>query len=128
MGCGAAADGAAAAPPAPAPPLPTQLLRKYLGYARAHVHPRLSDAARDALQAFYLRLRADAAAPMGGGAGGAPITARQLESLVRLAEARARLDLREVVTRADAEVRGGGQRPLLGLVGVGGRRVLYKGA
>jgi DNA helicase MCM8 len=52
-------------------------------------------------QAFYLQLRADSAAPMSGGA---PITARQLESLVRLAEARARVDLREVVTRADAEV------------------------
>jgi DNA helicase MCM8 len=38
--------------------------------------------------------------------GGAPITARQLESLVRLAEARARVDLREVVTRGDAEVGG----------------------
>jgi hypothetical protein len=38
--------------------------------------------------------------------GGAPITARQLESLVRLAEARARVDLREEVTRADAEVGG----------------------
>ncbi|KAI8465449.1 MAG: MCM2/3/5 family-domain-containing protein [Monoraphidium minutum] len=82
-------------------PLPMQLLRKYIAYARAHVHPVLSDEARDALQAFYLQLRADSAAPMAGG--GAPITARQLESLVRLAEARARVDLREEVTREDAE-------------------------
>lgn len=65
-------------------PLPQQLLRKYIAYARAHVQPALSDAAKEALQAFYLQLRADSAAPMGGGgAGGAPITARQLESLVR---------------------------------------------
>lgn len=34
----------------------------------------------------------------------APTQARQLESLVRLAEARARVDLRETVTRDDAEV------------------------
>jgi len=33
------------------------------------------------------------------------LQARQLESLVRLAEARARVELRQVVTRADAEVR-----------------------
>ena len=33
---------------------------------------------------------------------GAPITARQLESLIRLAEARARADLREVATESDA--------------------------
>lgn len=33
---------------------------------------------------------------------GTPITTRQLESLVRLAEARARLELREIVTGDDA--------------------------
>ncbi len=36
---------------------------------------------------------------------GFPAQARQLESLIRLAEARARADLRQVVTQADAEVR-----------------------
>ncbi len=43
------------------------------------------------LRAFYLDLRAKSAA-----GGGAPITTRQLEALVRLAEARARADLRQV--------------------------------
>lgn len=52
------------------------------------------------MQSFYLELRHDA----GGPNDGAPITARQLESLVRLAEARARVDLRDTVTREDAEV------------------------
>ena len=32
-----------------------------------------------------------------------PVTARQLESLIRIAEARARMDLRQVVTQSDAE-------------------------
>ena len=49
------------------------------------------------MKAFYLELRQKAAAT-----DGAPITARQLESLVRLAEARARADLREVATESDA--------------------------
>lgn len=46
------------------------------------------------LRAFYLELRANAPA-----ADGAPITTRQLESLVRLTEARARADLRATATR-----------------------------
>jgi DNA helicase MCM8 len=54
------------------------------------------------LQSFYLSLRASSC---GGVSGGLPITARQLESLVRLAEARARAELREVVTAEDALVR-----------------------
>lgn len=44
------------------------------------------------LKAFYLELRKKAVASEGG----VPITTRQLESLVRLAEARARADLRQV--------------------------------
>ena len=52
---------------------------------------------------MYLRLREHSAE-----LDGPPVTVRQLESLVRLAEARARLDLREVVTEDDARVRMGG--------------------
>ena len=49
------------------------------------------------LKEFYIELRQKAAATEG-----APITTRQLESLVRLAEARARVELRAVATVADA--------------------------
>ncbi|XP_054802072.1 probable DNA helicase MCM8 isoform X2 [Prosopis cineraria] len=78
-------------------PLPTQLLRKYIAYARSFVFPRMSKPAAEILQKFYLRLR-----DHNTSADGTPITARQLESLVRLAEARARLDLREEITAQDA--------------------------
>jgi DNA helicase MCM8 len=54
------------------------------------------------LQNFYLSLRSSTC---GGISGSLPITARQLESLVRLAEARARVELRETVTADDAQVR-----------------------
>ncbi|KAG1667273.1 hypothetical protein FOA52_012562 [Chlamydomonas sp. UWO 241] len=77
-------------------PLPTVLLRKYIAYARQHVHPVLTKEARMELQEFYLQLRSQA------GGGGMPVTARQLESLVRLSEARARIELRSEVTAADA--------------------------
>eukprot|EP00897_Mesotaenium_endlicherianum_P006340 jgi/Mesen1/5734/ME000029S05042 len=87
--------------------LPPGLLRKYIAYARQHVVPRLSQEAREVMQKFYLQLREHSNA-----ADGTPITARQLESLVRLAEARARLELRTEITRQDALLhagaRGGG--------------------
>ncbi|CAK9323207.1 unnamed protein product [Citrullus colocynthis] len=78
-------------------PLPGQLLRKYIAYARTFVFPRMSKPAADILQKFYLQLR-----DQNTSADGTPITARQLESLVRLAEARARVDLREEITVQDA--------------------------
>ncbi|RCV17352.1 hypothetical protein SETIT_3G213500v2 [Setaria italica] len=79
-------------------PLAGQFLRKYIAYSREHVFPRMSKAAAEILKKFYLGLRNRSTS-----ADGTPITARQLESLVRLAEARARVDLREEVTREDAQ-------------------------
>ncbi|KAK6943754.1 MCM, AAA-lid domain [Dillenia turbinata] len=80
-------------------PLPGPLIRKYIAYARTFVFPRMSKPAAEILQKFYLRLR-----DRNTSADATPITARQLESLVRLAEARARLDLREEITAQDAMV------------------------
>ncbi|URD79663.1 ATPase family associated with various cellular activities (AAA) [Musa troglodytarum] len=78
-------------------PLPGPLIRKYIAYARNFIFPRMSRPAAEILQKFYLQLRDNSTS-----ADGTPITARQLESLVRLAEARARLDLREEMTAEDA--------------------------
>ncbi|XP_034407990.1 DNA helicase MCM8, partial [Cyclopterus lumpus] len=79
-------------------PIPVCLLRKYISYARQYVHPRLSPEAAQTLKTFYLSLRAQ-----GHSADSTPITTRQLESLIRLTEARARLELRETATNSDAE-------------------------
>uniref|UniRef100_A0A665UL06 DNA helicase MCM8 n=1 Tax=Echeneis naucrates TaxID=173247 RepID=A0A665UL06_ECHNA len=79
-------------------PIPACLLRKYISYARHYVHPSLSPEAAQTLQDFYLSLRSQAHS-----ADATPITTRQLESLIRLTEARARLDLRETATKNDAE-------------------------
>uniref|UniRef100_A0A672UPM1 DNA helicase MCM8 n=1 Tax=Strigops habroptila TaxID=2489341 RepID=A0A672UPM1_STRHB len=78
--------------------IPHQLLRKYIGYARQYVHPNLSPEAAQVLQEFYLELR-----KQNHGADSTPITTRQLESLIRLTEARSRLELREKSTKEDAE-------------------------
>ena len=78
-------------------PIPTFLLRSYVRYARKYVHPRLSQEAADVLQSFYLKLRGQR-----GYNDTTPITTRQLEALVRLAQARAKTELREVVSKQDA--------------------------
>ncbi|GMI64656.1 minichromosome maintenance 8 [Hibiscus trionum] len=79
-------------------PLPGALIRKYVAYARTYVFPRMSKPAAEILQKFYLQLRDRSTA-----GDGTPITARQLESLVRLAQARARVELREEITAQDAK-------------------------
>ncbi|MGD6807745.1 MAG: minichromosome maintenance protein MCM [Candidatus Bathyarchaeia archaeon] len=75
-----------------------ELLRKYVSYAKS-VKPELSEEALKRLSDFYLAMRSASESE------GSPvaITARQLESLVRIAEARARVALRSTVTPEDAE-------------------------
>lgn len=79
-------------------PIPAVLLRKYLAFVRQTVNPRLSSEAARVLKSFYLSLR-----DRYGDDDSIPITMRQLESLVRLSQARARLERREVVTVSDAQ-------------------------
>ena len=62
-----------------------------------YLYLRRSRASPQVLKEFYLELRQKAAAVEG-----APITTRQLESLVRLTEARAKVELREEASEDDA--------------------------
>ena len=80
------------------PPIPADLLKKYISYAR-NLNPVMGEEAAERIKDFYLSMRAASEAE------GSPvaITARQLESLVRIAEARARSALRKEVTAEDAE-------------------------
>jgi len=84
-----------AAPVEPSIPLP--LLRKYISYAK-QIRPVILDDASQRLQEFYLQMRTKETrdSPVA-------ITARQLEALVRLAEARARGACRKEVTVGDAQ-------------------------
>jgi len=76
----------------------SDLMRKYISYSKT-IKPRLSKAALKHLSEFYLAMRSASETE------GSPvaITARQLESLIRIAEARARAALRKEVTGEDAE-------------------------
>jgi replicative DNA helicase Mcm len=80
-------------------PITPQLLRKYISYAK-NIKPVLSEPALQRLKDFYLEMR-----HAGGESEASPIaiTARQLESLVRIAEARARVALRKEILAEDAE-------------------------
>ena len=80
------------------PPIASELLRKYISYAKG-IKPVLTKEALQRLKDFYLAMRSASESE------GSPvaITARQLESLVRIAEARARAALRKEVSAEDAE-------------------------
>lgn len=80
------------------PPIATELLRKYVAYVRQNVFPELTDSAIEELKRYYLQMRSGA-----GTSKSVPITARQLEGLVRLSEAHARLRLADKVTKSDAK-------------------------
>ncbi|SEW19395.1 LAGLIDADG family homing endonuclease [Halobacterium jilantaiense] len=82
-----------------APAIEPELLRKYIAYARRTCFPTMTAEAKQAIEDFYVDLRskgADEDAPV-------PVTARQLEAIVRLAEASARLRLSDTVEQEDAD-------------------------
>lgn len=77
-------------------------LRNYIAYAKRHSKPELSKGAQEQLKDFYVNTREQG----GSGEDGlskVPITARQLEALIRLAEASAKTRLSDTVEESDAE-------------------------
>ncbi len=80
------------------PAIEPELLRKYIAYAKRTVFPVLSEEAKQKIVEFYLSLRSRAKDNSA-----VPVTARQLEALIRLAEASARLRLSDVVDKEDVE-------------------------
>ena len=79
-----------------------QLLRKYLSYAKQKIIPQLSNEAIQEIKDFYIDLR-NSGQKGEGEIRPIPISARQLEALVRLAEASARSRLSDKVIRQDAK-------------------------
>ena len=85
------------------PKIPYDLLKKYIAYARKNVHPVLSREAMDEIKRYYVRMRKGfKRSGEDEGVQPIPVTARQLEALIRLSEAHARMRLSETVTREDA--------------------------
>jgi replicative DNA helicase Mcm len=78
-----------------------ELLRKYIAFAKQHCSPTLSDEAIKRIKTFYVNLR-NQPTIANEGIKPIPISARQLEALVRLAEATAKARLGKQVTEEDA--------------------------
>ncbi len=80
-------------------PIPGDLLKKYIKHARRTCHPVLTEEAKEQIKEFYLKLRGqydseDAIVS---------ILARNLDALVRLSEAYAKMALRDKVIKSDVE-------------------------
>jgi len=81
-----------------AKPVNQDILKRYVLYAKTNVTPRVNDMDKDKISQFYAEMREEAKK-----AQGIPMTARHLESMVRMAEANARMELRDYVTDRDVD-------------------------
>ena len=80
-------------------PITQAMLKKYVVYAKRHVHPRISNIDQDKVTKLYSELRRESEA-----GGGIPIAVRHIESVIRMSEAFARMQLREVVRDDDVNL------------------------
>ncbi|MFO7796534.1 MAG: LAGLIDADG family homing endonuclease [Promethearchaeati archaeon] len=79
--------------------IPRDLLKKYIKYAKRNCHPYLTKEAKEHIKEFYLKLRGDYDSEDAI----VSILARNLDALVRLSEAYAKMALREDVLKEDVD-------------------------
>ena len=80
-------------------PLDQKVLKKYITYARAFCKPVLHDVDSEKIASLYSELRQQSAIT-----GGIPIAVRHIESVMRMAEASAKMHLRDHVRDDDIDV------------------------
>ncbi|MEM1596261.1 MAG: hypothetical protein QXS24_03800 [Desulfurococcaceae archaeon] len=81
-----------------------QLLKKYVSYARRYIRPQLTPEASKLIEEFYVSLRqASLTTGEGSSVSAIAITPRQLEALIRLTEAHAKMSLKQKASIEDAE-------------------------
>ena len=80
-------------------PIDQEMLKKYIIYARKNIAPKLTDIDKEKVTTFYAEIRREANV-----AGGIPIAVRHIESVLRMAEAFAKMKLSEYVSPHDIDM------------------------
>ncbi|KAG6552874.1 hypothetical protein Mapa_005529 [Marchantia paleacea] len=83
--------------------LTIKFLKKYINYAKSRMQPVLTEEASEQIAQAYAEMRNNGADNKSGGGGTLPITARTLETVIRLSAAHAKLKLRNQVKKADVD-------------------------
>ena len=82
--------------------IPMETMKRYIAYCRAKCSPRLSEEASEILKNHYVAIREDVRAQSpADGASAVPISVRQLEAIIRIAEALAKMRLSPEATIED---------------------------
>lgn len=79
-------------------PIDSDILRKYIAYAKKNINPRLSNEAANKIKHYYIELR-----KVGMKRNVVSITPRQIEGLIRMTEASAKTRLSNTIEVSDAE-------------------------
>ncbi|KAL4142954.1 hypothetical protein QTP88_005342 [Uroleucon formosanum] len=80
-------------------PIPQDLLKKYIVYSKQNIHPKLHRMDQDKVAKMYSQLRQESMMT-----GSLPITVRHIESMIRMAEANAKMHLRDYVQEDDVNM------------------------
>nr|POE72764.1 dna replication licensing factor mcm5 [Quercus suber] len=85
--------------------IPVEKMKRYLSYAKSRCAPRLSAEAAEKLSSHFVAIRRQVARAEADAnqRSSIPITVRQLESLVRLTESLAKLELQPIATEAHVD-------------------------
>ncbi|MBU2639752.1 MAG: ATP-binding protein [Nanoarchaeota archaeon] len=83
--------------------IPIVMMKKYIAYVKQRVFPKLTKEAIEEIKDFYVGLRNLPTIGDDISVKPIPISARQLEALVRLAEGSARVRLSKIVTKKDTQ-------------------------
>jgi len=94
------ATSASSAPTSSTEILPVEFLTSYISYARSQIQPRISDQAAETLVSAYVAMRS-LGSDISSSEKRITATTRQLESLIRLSEAHAKMRLCNVVEESD---------------------------
>ena len=83
------------------PDIETDLFKKYIAYSKQKIYPKLTEEAVNEIKNFYIKMRT---ASQEGEKRSISISARQLQGLVRLAEAHAKSRLSHTVDKQDTDI------------------------